>query len=106
MGDSGTAPNRTPIRSGHEQWQGPIYLPTKRRDNSNPGKFFFAKIEGETHIYDFTSEDAVKLTDSQDLPIFSMLRQSNFAAKEWHIRESANHAKAKTMTRPAMTRQT
>jgi hypothetical protein len=106
MSASGAEPNRTPIRTGHEEWQGPIYLPKKTRDNSNPGKFFFAKIEGETDIYDFSPQHSVKLTDSQDLPIFSMLRESNFAAKEWHIRPNANHAKAKTIRRTARTRQT
>jgi hypothetical protein len=104
MGASSSELSRTPNRSSHEQWLGPIYLPKKSRGTSDPGKFFFAKIEGATDIYDVSPDDTVTITNSHNPPIFNSLRKSNFVPKEWHIRESANHAKAKTMKRKELTK--
>jgi hypothetical protein len=64
-----------------------------RRD----GKFFIAKITGDTRVYPFLrSEDTVLLSPVRGSDVIQALIDSGFACKEWAVREDATHAKSKT----------
>ncbi len=96
--DSNT-PTREPSRSGVAGFAGPIFLPSSTRGKGTSGRFFFAKIEGETQAYPFSSTDTLTLKPSSDCPILQELIDSQFVADEWLIRRDATHAKSKTFRR-------
>jgi hypothetical protein len=88
--------SRQPTRNGPDGWEGPAFLPATGRGADNPGKWFYAKLDGMTQTYPFVPGDVAALTPSPDRPVFQWLLDSGFAGKEWVIRSDANHAKSKT----------
>jgi hypothetical protein len=93
------APGREAMRSGKEGWDGPVFLPAKRR-GPGAGKLFFARIEGDTQAYPFLdSMDSLAISPAQDDRVLHALLDSGFAAREWAIRTDAMHAKSKTYKR-------
>jgi hypothetical protein len=101
MGADGSEPGREPSRIGEDGWEGPIFLPENRRGKGRQGKWFFARLRGETRAYPFLpAEDSVTIRPSPDSEVLQALRDSHFVAKEWVVREDAAHAKSKTYTRP------
>jgi hypothetical protein len=101
MGADGSGADREPSRRGPDGWEGPIFLPKNQRGTGRPGKWFFARLSGETRIYPFVpSQDALEIERSPASDVLLALRDSHFVAKEWIIREDASHAKSKTYTRP------
>jgi hypothetical protein len=93
-----TKPERAVLRSGEEAWEGPVFLPKGRRENS--GRFFFAKMKGLTTVYSFAPElDTLSITPSPDVAISRALLDSGFTAEEWLVRENACHGKSKTFPR-------
>jgi hypothetical protein len=94
------APPRQPSRVGEDGWEGPVFLPTRRRTQTGGGKWFYAKISGLTHTYRFApSADCLTIKPPRDGGILQALLDSQFTATEWAIREEAGHAKSKTYRR-------
>ncbi len=93
-------PRREPSRSGEDGWEGPVFLPEKRRGENREGHAFFAKVRGYTRTYPFLpSRDVVTIEPTPECEIFQALIDSHFAGKEWAVREDATHAKSKTYKR-------
>jgi hypothetical protein len=88
---------RGPMNSGFVSWQGPIYLP--RRQSSEPGKYFMARLEGETQLYAFGTQDNVSLAATTDSSVIEAFAESRFTPQQWSLREQAFHAKGKTVVR-------
>ncbi len=100
MADAATAPPREPSRVGDDGWQGPVFLPAGRRWKDTGGRWFFAQISGHTRTYSFDpSVDSLAIRPDHDRGIFQALRDSQFAASQWAIREDAMHRKSKTYRR-------
>jgi hypothetical protein len=93
-------PHRQPTRRGEETWEGPVFLPRDCRDHGSKGRFFFAKLKGQTTAYPFVrAEDALSIMPSQEAGIFQALLDSGFTGEEWVVREDATHGKSKTHAR-------
>ena len=91
-----SAPSREPVRCGVDGWEGPVFLPGGK-GRGRDGKFFIAKITGDTRVYPFLpNEDSLLLSRSQGSDVIQALIDSGFACKEWAVREDATHAKSKT----------
>ena len=99
MAANSAAPTRVPARRGIEGWNGPIYLPSGKRDGTAAGRLFFAKIEGETETFPFAPTDSLTINPFSGSPILQALNDSHFVAREWQIRRDAKHAKSKTYRR-------
>jgi hypothetical protein len=83
-----------------DAWQGPVFLPTKRSEEPGHGRFFFARVRGNTRVHPFLpAEDQVSIVPSSDTAFLQLLVDSHFGAKEWLVRENAEHAKSKTYKR-------
>jgi hypothetical protein len=92
-----SAPPREPVRRGVDGWEGPVFLPGGKGQETRDGKFFIAKITGDTRVYPFLpSADSLLLSRSQESDVIQALIDSRFACKEWAVREDATHAKSKT----------
>mgnify|MGYP003390346321 CR=1 FL=1 len=96
--DSNT-PTREPSRGKVEGFAGPIFLPGSARGKATSGRFFFAKIEGETQAYSFSPTDTLTILPSAGSPMLQALIDSHFVVDEWLIRRDATHAKSKTFRR-------
>jgi hypothetical protein len=106
MRTDGGAP-RWPSRSGEGGWAGPVYLPGAENDKAQQGKWFFAKLGGETRAYPYLSgEDLVTIRPTEEDGVLRALSDSHFAGKEWIVREDARHAKSKTYRRSEMASRT
>ncbi len=100
---------RKPSRIGPEGFDGPLFLPGDDKRRGTAGKFFMAKLSGETEIYPFLSSpdyhdgtatsDIVTVHPSADHPALQSLVDSQFMPREWHIRRDATHMKSKTVRR-------
>ncbi len=98
--DDPTAPSREPLCCGPGGWEGPIFLPGKGAATGHDGKFFFARITGQTKTYPFLhGQDSVTIKPVGGCEILAALLESNFAAEQWAVRENATHAKSKTYRR-------
>ena len=100
MGLPAEGPQRAPSRVGEAGWEGPVFLPRKAAGNDHAGRYFVARIRGETQTYPFEATDSVQITPSADGDVFSALAASEFVAEEWALRPDASHAKSKTMKPP------
>lgn len=102
MGAGPGARERVPSRGGQDGFDGPVFLPPRRNAKPGPGRFFFARIAGETRTYRFVaSQDALTITPSGASPggeALGALVESGFVATEWSVRPDATHAKSKTYT--------
>jgi hypothetical protein len=95
---SGTA--REPLRHGEDGWEGPVFLPRKRRGRGHPGNVFFARLRGDTRTYPFrASQDTLEIASAAGSAVLQALRDSHFVAREWILRADAAHAKSKTYKR-------
>ena len=81
-------------------WEGPIFLP-KTGGPCDSGKVFFAKIAGLTRTFSFAPTDGLTIASNQNSPVLQWLIDSRFKGVEWAVRETATHAKSKTMRRSA-----
>ena len=87
-------------RQGEEVWQGAIWLPRRGARGSAPARLFYASLGGLTETYAFAPEShRITLDPHPRAAIVRQLIDSDFSAKEWHIRRSATHAKSKTYRR-------
>jgi hypothetical protein len=94
------APRRQPSRLGEETWEGPVFLPRGCRGRAGKGRFFLAKMQGQTAAYPFMrEEDALSIMPSQGAGIFRALLDSGFTGEEWVVREDATHGKSMTYVR-------
>jgi hypothetical protein len=83
-------------------WEGPIFLPTRHSTKPARGKLFYGRLRGHTEIIPFVAHrDAVSIAPQNQYGILAALADSHFAAKEWHIRPDATHARSKTYKRSA-----
>jgi hypothetical protein len=95
-----TGPKREPSRNGEDAWEGPIFLPGTPGKWNQQGKVFFAKIQGPIQTYPFLhSKDSLTIRPSEHSEILQALIDSDFAGKEWAVRQDAMHAKSKTYKR-------
>lgn len=101
MGADGWKLGREPSRHCEDGWEGPIFLPENRRGKGRPGKWFCARLRGDTRTYPFLpSQDSLTIRPSPEREVLHALLDSHFVATEWIVREDATHAKSKTYTRP------
>jgi hypothetical protein len=90
---------REPARSGVAGWHGPIFLPRDKPGASAGGKWFYARVGGDTRVFPFApARDTVSFNTPDDQPAFRWLIESGFLGREWVIREDANHARTKTFS--------
>ncbi len=100
MDADSSGPGRAPARRGEERWEGPIFLPKRRRGNGAQGNLFFTRICGDAEIYPFLpAQDTLTFRRISDSEVLRPLLDSHFSAKEWSIRADATHAKSKTYPR-------
>jgi hypothetical protein len=90
------ATSREPVRAGDECWEGPIYLPGPRGSGDASGKYFYARIAGQTRTYPYNPGDVLEIKPTPGLPVLQRLVDSGFTGKEWAIRAAATHARSKT----------
>jgi hypothetical protein len=89
--------DREPSRRGQDGWEGPIFLPQNQRGTGRPGKWFVARLSGDTRTYPFIhSQNALEIERSPESDVLEAFRDSHCVAKEWIAREDASHAKSKT----------
>jgi hypothetical protein len=99
MGADRPALGREPLRCGEDGWDGPVFLPRGRR-RGRQGKLFIARLLGYTRTYTFLpGTDSLTIRPWPDSAVLQALRDSQFVAKEWIIREDATHSKSKTYKR-------
>jgi hypothetical protein len=98
MGADASGPGREPSQVGEDGWEGPIFLPEKRHGSGRQGKWFFARLRGNTRRF-LHSKDSVAIRPPPDSEVLQVLRDSHFVATEWVVREDATHAKSKTYKR-------
>ncbi len=75
----------------NEYWAGAVFLPRSKGE-----KYFIAKLSGKSKICRFDKSDRVELKSDAKYSIFDSLINSDFAGKEWRMRNNAFHAKSKT----------
>ncbi len=86
-----------PKPSINEMLDWTIHLPTRSRKAQPTRNLFYARLSGLTDITPFiASADTLKITESASQPVLGWLLESNFTGREWHIRNSATHARTKT----------
>ena len=86
------------IRSGEEDWEGSIFLPTRERE-SGPGKVFFAKMSGMMQTYAFGGDELLVVQRMASRPALGWLIDSSFTGQEWSVRDKGTHARSKTFER-------
>jgi hypothetical protein len=97
MADDSPASQREPLRVGDDGWEGPIFLPRKRRGRRAAGKWFLAKVGGHTRVYPFLpSRDAVTVGPGRSGDALPWISESGFSGQEWSIREDSAHGRTKT----------
>jgi hypothetical protein len=77
--------------TSEEHWEGRVHLPGRR--------YFHVKIAGATRKSAFAAPDMFKLLPSPLHPLPQWLIESECRPVEWHIRDSAIHARSKTFRR-------
>jgi hypothetical protein len=100
MSPDSAADTRKPLRSQEESWEGPILLP--RAEAQQEGKLFFAKLSGPADAYAFAARDTITLAPTPRAPIVEWLAESEFSPQEWAIRETATHARTKSVNRSSV----
>jgi hypothetical protein len=92
--------SRSPLRTGEELWEGPIYPPSPANVEPTRRKVFFARIGGQTETFSFDPErDSLTLPPHATMPVVGWLVESGFVVQEWAIRSDAHHARSKTYRR-------
>jgi hypothetical protein len=92
-------PDRQAARSDHDGWEGPIFLPSRRREKDQ-GRLFFGRIRGHTQTYPFLpSRDAMLMRPSPGSEVLLALLDSHFVGKQWAVRQDATHTRSKTYKR-------
>jgi hypothetical protein len=75
-------------------------LPTPAGRPNAVQQQFFARLGGVTTTYAYDpAGDVVDLQPAAEAPVLQWLIDSHFTATEWRIRESAHHARTKTVRR-------
>jgi hypothetical protein len=99
---------RTPLRLHSDGWDGPVYLPSKRRGRDISRKMFIAKVSGQAQTYSFQpGQDTLEINPEatrsrEDREILQQLNESHFTPTQWVIRDDARHAKSKTYAVPSL----
>lgn len=94
------APATAPARSGQDGWEGPVFLPARRRAKAPEGRLFFARLRGHTQTYPFDlGVDSLTIRPGKDGAALQALLESRFVPREWIVRAAAAHAKSKTYER-------
>ena len=88
---------REPMGSAHESWEGPIFLSRRSSQGREWNRLFWAKLEGVTVTYRFTASDTAHFRPAQAHPVLEWLVDSGFAGERWTVRQSATHARSKTL---------
>jgi hypothetical protein len=95
-----TASTGTPAAElRYESWEGRIYLPPLAGRSGRPGKWFAARLAGETEVRPFAPGDRLEIAGDGPL-VLQWLAESGFFGQEWWIRKAAIHARSKTFRHP------
>jgi hypothetical protein len=98
--NTGRATQRETLRACDDGWEGAVYLPSKGRQKRRADKLFFARLSGFTKVYPFVAgTDWLTIEPTVNSTVLRAIRDAQFVAKEWVIREDAEHAKSKTYKR-------
>jgi hypothetical protein len=100
MSAGSSASSRRPARCREEGWEGPIFLP--RAKSRGEREVFFGRLGGHMHAYPFLPEDELTIHPTDQVPILGWLVESEFAGQEWGIRETATHARSRTVKRSSV----
>ena len=91
---------RSPLRTGHESWEGPVFLPP--RGKRGDSRLFFARLSGHTMVYPFSSGDQFAIDLSAGGEALQPLADSRFVPQEWVVRADATHGKSRTYRRKSI----
>jgi hypothetical protein len=92
-----------PSRTGQGSWEGPIFLPKRRRGSIKKSYLFFGKMLGHTKWYPFVrDQDAVSIVPSRQVGVLQAMVDSVFIGQEWIVRDDATHARSRTFKRSAV----
>jgi hypothetical protein len=84
------------IYTEKQLWQGPVFLPDKKRGLKTDRRFFEASFEGQTKILPFSEQvDSFTLSDSLNHPLGHHLNESGFRIEQWHLRHAATHKRTR-----------
>lgn len=101
LAELGAAPGgevSSPLRSGWEVWEGPIYLADRSAAPSAPARWFAARLEGEAQVFAVQPpSDRVELHEHAAWPLLAEFRRSGFQAREWLLRPAGRHRRSKTL---------
>jgi hypothetical protein len=81
-------------RRENSVWEGKLFLPRDAAKPTIPGKYFVARLAGETDIYPASAADTLVLKPPQPDHICQELIESGFTANEWRTRSNAVHARS------------
>lgn len=98
---SDESPARQPLGSGQDGFEGPIYLPARKRGEAPGSRLFYARTAGVTRTYAFLPADRVTLWPSPGYPVVQDLIDSGFRGHQWQLRADGVHSKSKTVKRNA-----
>jgi len=80
---------REPAPEQEMGFAGPLFLPGRR--------WLRVNVHGATSLFDFDpARDRFEVGAGAPDPFFSGLALSQFRGRQWHVRESATHARSKT----------
>ncbi len=89
--------HRQPAAHSPGGWSGPIFIPS-RKPNDSP-KHYFARLHGLTETYPFLPDTAsLTLNPTPQSSSLQSLLNSHFTPTHWEIRRNATHARSKTFT--------
>jgi hypothetical protein len=84
------------LRKEYQAWEGPVFLPSSKKNHKQAGELFYVKLVGETEVYPFAAADRLELIPDKVDGVLRWLVDSNFAGHEWRIRANATHSRSKT----------
>jgi hypothetical protein len=98
--EMGEAPREA--SEGDEEWEGPIYLPTRASRGERRGKLFFAKLTGPSTVRRFDeASDSFHVEPRGPNDPFGILARTGFRPATWMSRIGGVHSRSRSQARPA-----
>jgi len=88
---------RLVLRAGDENWEGPVFLPS--RGSANDRRLFYGRLRGHTVVYPFSTGDHFAIEPSAGGGALRPLADAQFHPTEWVVRADATHGKSRTYRR-------
>lgn len=81
-----------------ECWEGPIFLPRHPGRPREPGRLYYARLEGTHDVYPFR-EGADEVILHPGSRAVELLRASDFLPRQWRVGAAGTHARSKSYKR-------